>query len=473
MENKKLLKVLRNRPEKYPHHLERQFPRVLERIMELWGSSEADHNFFELLVDRRGDREGFPGKVAEEIFFLSELHALLYRSTAEESGAPRQETERIVLADAKTQQFRASLESRGIKFIAPEFFRCISGGDLAAVVLFVNAGMAIDTPNEKGWTPLMVALFDGKEEVALFLIKKGADVHFADNSGYQPLHWAAFQGYAAVIGEIVGRGGIVNVTTHYAWTPLMQAAALGHRRAVEVLLDLGAQPNTRDNEGWSPLHKACSNNHREVVQILIHRGSAVDLECADGTTALHIAARLGHEDLVDVLLINGANPVEQDAKGVTPLHLAAGRGDARMIDRMLETYRFTSPRDKSGATPLLWSIRAGTLPAARRLIAAGARIQETLALDTTAASAARSGLVRAVAEARRLLLPADTVRRASQRLHRGIVRNDAESVRRELAHGANPNVPDGDGPTPLEAAAMQDNIYIWWLLAESGAGRLR
>jgi tankyrase len=139
VKNKRLAKLVRNRPEKYPYELERHYERVLDRIMDVWGSATAEQYFLDLLVDKRGDREGFPLKVAEEIFFLSELHVLMHPTKGK--ARIEDETQRLVKADRRTQEFRATLEQRGLKFVPTDLFRCVSGGNLSSVVLFVNAGM--------------------------------------------------------------------------------------------------------------------------------------------------------------------------------------------------------------------------------------------------------------------------------------------------------------------------------------------
>src|SRR5688572_24851759 len=74
MRNPKMLQIMRGIEDKYPVELERVFPRILNKIAELWEMPEARTYFEELMVDQRGNRKGFPPKIAEEILFLSNLH---------------------------------------------------------------------------------------------------------------------------------------------------------------------------------------------------------------------------------------------------------------------------------------------------------------------------------------------------------------------------------------------------------------
>ena len=76
--NEELLQLLDGQEEHYPHALAEQFPRIVNKIILLWGEPEAELYFSELLMDSRGGtRQGFPPEVASDIFNLSMYHANL------------------------------------------------------------------------------------------------------------------------------------------------------------------------------------------------------------------------------------------------------------------------------------------------------------------------------------------------------------------------------------------------------------
>jgi uncharacterized protein len=58
--------------------LEARFPRVASAIQLLWGYPEMDTYFAKLVVDDRGDREGFPPDVMSDIMLLASMHQSLY-----------------------------------------------------------------------------------------------------------------------------------------------------------------------------------------------------------------------------------------------------------------------------------------------------------------------------------------------------------------------------------------------------------
>ena len=64
--------------DEYKSDLEVGFPRVLQAIEALWGYGELNDYFRKLMVDERGDREGFPKQVWEEIDMLQRIHEELF-----------------------------------------------------------------------------------------------------------------------------------------------------------------------------------------------------------------------------------------------------------------------------------------------------------------------------------------------------------------------------------------------------------
>jgi hypothetical protein len=71
--------TLKCTPNQYPAILEEKFPHVLEKIVRLWNSSEAEHYFTDLLQPNgrgggRFDRDGFPEKAWKEILQLKVLY---------------------------------------------------------------------------------------------------------------------------------------------------------------------------------------------------------------------------------------------------------------------------------------------------------------------------------------------------------------------------------------------------------------
>ena len=285
----RLLQILDNRQQNYPHQLEQQYPRVLSRIIELWEHTDIDDYFNDLLVSKRPGRQGFPPQVASDIMYLSMLHTRLHARKDES------------LWGNELESNRQEIERLGVSYSREGLIKACENGKSEAVILFLNSGMSVDTCDERQWTPLMISAYNGNEEMAALLINSGADIRHRDTGGYTPLHWAAFNGFARVVQLLLDKQAEVDARSKHGWTALLQAATRGHLSVSLALIAKGADVNAVSNDGWSPLHKAAANGHFAEVRLLLSKGADSGAKYGDGITALDLAKKNRHEQIVAAL----------------------------------------------------------------------------------------------------------------------------------------------------------------------------
>ncbi len=293
--NETMLKLLGGSEELYPHGLHKQFPRIMHKIMDLWGTPEIDAYFTELMLDRKDSaqiRQGFPAEIAVEIHRLSMAHDGMRRKNAESEENP------WAHVDISKQK---EIEELGLKWSPQGFLKAAEDNNRKALGLYLSAGFPLETKDERGWTPLTISAFNGNEEMADLLIRSGANVHATDNGGYGPMHWAAYNGYAGVIKLLIVKHADTNARSQNGWTPLLQGAARGHLAACSALIAGGANVNLASKDGWTPLHKACANGHTEVVKLLLKMRADRNAEYQDGTTPLAIATKNKRQDIIELL----------------------------------------------------------------------------------------------------------------------------------------------------------------------------
>jgi len=292
--NEKFLKKLSGREDYYPRILEAQFPRVFEKIFQIWDTNELESYLDDLLMDsRNGQRKGFPQDAASEILRLS----LLYAKQQNQSGAD--------VWDGVTEKKRYEVEQLGFKLTSHGFMQASEAGNTQAVKVFLGSGIDLETRDERDWTPLMISAFNGKEEVALLLIKSGAKINVQDINGYSPIHWAAYNGYDNVVKLLIQNGAHPNALSNFGFTPLMQAATRGHILVSAQLIAGGANVNAISNDNWTALHKAVANNHAELVRFLLSKGADPAIEYQDGCNALTLASKNRNEAIILILSPNG------------------------------------------------------------------------------------------------------------------------------------------------------------------------
>jgi cytohesin len=218
----------------------------------------------------------------------------------------------------------------------------VCAGDLAKVKSLVEAGTDVDTraKGSGGQTPLFAAVFTDRNDVAEFLIAKGADVNAKDRAGVTPLQYACEHGMRNMAELLIAKGADVNAKSD------VNAKDGGGRTALhrmfwsgvcrmdiaELLIAKGANVNARDREGMTPLHNAVESGHTEIVRFLIGKGGDIDAPKTDGQTPLHIACKCGHKDMAELLVAKGANLNAKDNKGRTPLSLAKEQGHKEIVE---------------------------------------------------------------------------------------------------------------------------------------------
>ncbi|MBI5190610.1 MAG: ankyrin repeat domain-containing protein [Nitrospirae bacterium] len=160
-----------------------------------------------------------------------------------------------------------------------EIFKAIKDGDGSAARLLLAADPeAANRPDAGGATPLHMAAFKGKDEVAGLLLDGGADVNAKDCEGSTPLH----------------------------------VAALGCRKSAAALfIDRGADITARDNDGWTPLFTAAFGGCKDVVELLLERGADPRLHDYGSKSAAFWATKAGHKGIADLLTgrVNGMAPL--------------------------------------------------------------------------------------------------------------------------------------------------------------------
>lgn len=72
-----MLAHLGDKADAYPRQIEQRYPRILARLVDLWGKPAGDAYLNSLMVADRDDRQGFPDDVASELFRLSMIHGAL------------------------------------------------------------------------------------------------------------------------------------------------------------------------------------------------------------------------------------------------------------------------------------------------------------------------------------------------------------------------------------------------------------
>lgn len=256
---------------------------------------------------------------------------------------------------------RASLGQMGLPFDADHFVTSAGNGDLAAVRLFVTAGMDVDSSAADGSTALASAAFHDRLPVMTFLLDAGAHVD-ADGGERSALYSAVAGGHDDALRLLLARkppqstidAAFVVAVRRRIGTPSRNV------QAMRTLAASGADVRRIAPDAFMAVWpNADDEDAAEAVRALL--GLGVVLSDLDGTggevdreTPLMAAAHQRFPTTVDVLLAAGArvdprlrHPGEDD-DGATALMFAAGSGSPPLVKALLAKGAAVGARDRQG-----------------------------------------------------------------------------------------------------------------------------
>lgn len=120
----------------------------------------------------------------------------------------------------------------------------VEGGSSVIVKFLVNQMSAdVNVADCCSRTPLLIAMVNRSLEIALFLVKKGADVNYQDNSGVTALiHAVTIPAMYLLVEPLLKAGAKVDLTDSYGYTAFHVAVGTGTITALRTMLLFGVSP---------------------------------------------------------------------------------------------------------------------------------------------------------------------------------------------------------------------------------------
>ena len=241
-------------------------------------------------------------------------------------------------------------------------------------------------------------------------------------------------------------------------SPLIEAVKAGDEAQVQALLAKGADAKAKDSEGASALLWAAHNEDPGLVRKLLAAGADPKAANDYGATPMAEAAVTGDAEVIGLLLAAGADLESPNAEGQTALMVVARTGNVDAAKLLIaKGVNVNAVEHWGGQTALMWASAQSQPAMMAELIKAGAKLD--------ARGAIHDWERRVTAEPR----PKDMYRGGFTPMLYAAREGCIPCTQALVKAGANLNLPDPDGETPLVTAILNQHFALAQVLISAGA----
>ncbi len=370
---------------------------------------------------------------------------------------------------ANPEKARKKLAKEDVEFTPEVFLKKVFLGDEDIVALFLEAGMPVDTADEKGWSALHRSAQGDSEKTLALILKARPALNVKTKAGDTPLCRAAASGTAKNVSLLIQAGADVNAVCSFENTALHEAAHEGDATKVSALLAAGARTEARNDKGETPLHLSTSQETPAAALALIHAKADVNAKTKHGETPLHQATGWDKPAIVTVLLDAGAEVDARNGSGHAALYDAAAYERLKIIPLLLAAGADPSAKSRGGETPLKAAQESGNkqvvemLRNARPVAPRASSKSEPVPPSASGTEAIPSG-DDASRELKKMGLTAN-----KKTLFERVGARDVKAVRLLLVSGLSPGVRNEQGRPPLWVAIEAGDEEMVRTLIAAGA----
>ncbi|KAL4881739.1 ankyrin repeat-containing domain protein [Aspergillus karnatakaensis] len=334
-------------------------------------------------------------------------------------------------------------------------------------VLIAHKSIALnkECTSPEGATPLMLAAQRGEEETVKVLLElPGLEINHQDKDGRTALIYAAERGYYSIVEALLNKGADTEKQEKGSnGTAIMRAIDYGRNNVVELLVKCGTNLHHVDVFNRGILHSAAVNRQPDILRMLVAHDKTLDVNMRDinGKTTLHDIARMGGVETAETLIDLGGDPTIKDNHGRTPIRVAHESNHLGILEMFRAARR---QRKENGivskSDPEVDEIKRSDT---------GISLPGTLPIWSVVVS----NLINELKERLPTSTP-DEINEIDQdmgqsALYWAAAQRSPEVVQLLLSHGADVNLQNFYGRTPLHVAMMDARWDIAEILVDAGA----
>jgi uncharacterized protein len=179
-------------------------------------------------------------------------------------------------------------------------------GDETAVALAIRAGANLEARDQRGRTPLLLAVTEDRLAVARLLVHLGANPDALDDQHDTPWLVTGVTGSVPMLEVLLPAAPDLKIRNRFGGTSLIPASERGHVAYVRRVVRTDIEINHVNNLGWTALLEAVilgdgSRRYQQIVTTLLDAGADPKIADRQGITALQHAEQRGQRTVVRIL----------------------------------------------------------------------------------------------------------------------------------------------------------------------------
>jgi len=119
--------------------------------------------------------------------------------------------------------------------VSDNIFEAVKNIDITSLNILLSGGADVDSVNQDGETPLMIASEIGNMRMLNILLVHNPDVNMKNQNGMTALMIAAENGQLFVVDRLVQEGAKTDIKNNRGETAVELAAKNGHKEVLELL----------------------------------------------------------------------------------------------------------------------------------------------------------------------------------------------------------------------------------------------
>lgn len=350
-------------------------------------------------------------------------------------------------------------------------------GNDASIKLLIKKEADVNKTNQMGMAPLNIAtqfdlssgplnLVSSFFDYVTLLIENGANL----KTSIPLLSYAFICNHQNIATYLLKKGADINTQDENGMTLLHHAIGAQNQNAVEYLLKHGVNVNLANNDGQTLLQLAIVNSQSKIALTLVEKGAKIDsLSSLQKVDLLKTAITMGKTSAAD-LIVQSIDLNKPDAEGNTLLHEAAQTsGNEKLIQFLIEKRADVNQENNDQMTPLNYAALYSSLDSIKLLVEKGnANLNTSFPLLSFE-------LIRDHQDAAIYLLGKGADINGQDKdgntlLHLAAKnRNSDKELKFLIEKGANVNAANAAGETPLEIAIINQNAAHATLLLKNNA----